>query len=197
MIKNTTIPTKICEQCQKTFAKDPRCTHKYFQRQRFCSQTCAGENWSKCRPPRDQETVFRTWFDAASNGCWEWEGAKDKDGYGIFSFEKKTARAHRVALQLSGIDVPKGGLVCHTCDNPSCVNPNHLYLGSNRQNSDDKVKRGRSLKGARHYMAKLTDNDVIAIRQSTETAVKTAKQFGISSSNVVMIRQRRTWTHLP
>ena len=189
---------KNCAECGLSFTKDPRNTHKYWEtRAKFCSKECTGKHRTASKPILDRETVFRTWFDPSVDGCWPWKGAQDKDGYGIFAFDGKTARAHRVALVLSGVDVPKGGLVCHTCDNPSCVNPAHLYFGSNRQNSDDKMNRGRSVKGARHYAAKLTDADVIAIRSMDGTHVSIAAMFGISHSNVTMIRQRKTWKHLP
>lgn len=78
------------------------------------------------------------------NGCWEWTGSKDGDGYGVI-WTKETnnnQRAHRVSLRLHGVDVPKDKMVLHQCDNPSCVNPQHLTIGDNKQNQKEAVERG-------------------------------------------------------
>ena len=93
-----------------------------------------------------EERFFEKFKVNDANGCWEWTAYKDKDGYGRF----KSKQAHRFAyLFLNGKD-PGKKLVCHTCDNPACVNPLHLFLGSVKDNSEDMVKKGRSLKGAKN-----------------------------------------------
>jgi hypothetical protein len=90
-------------------------------------------------------------------GCWEWLAGKDKDGYGSFQyggprgeqkFEKR--RAHRVSFDLFCGGLPEGMLVCHRCDNPSCVNPDHLFLGSTKDNVRDRINKGRSAAGESH-----------------------------------------------
>lgn len=141
--------------------------------------------------------TFDSKIEKAENGCWLWTDALFRDGYGAVSVNRKMLRAHRVALARSGVDVPKGAFVCHTCDTPRCVNPSHLYVGSSQQNVDDAVARDRHMRGTRSPHAKLTDEDVIAIRQASGTHNEIAAQYGVARPTISMIRKRKTWKHLP
>jgi hypothetical protein len=76
------------------------------------------------------------------DSCWEWQGAKNKQGYGMFSYMGKTLGAHRFSALINGIDI-ENKCVCHKCDNPSCVNPNHLFSGTHQDNTNDMVSKGR------------------------------------------------------
>lgn len=78
------------------------------------------------------------------DACWTWTRRRDKNGYGIVSWKLKARRAHRMALQLSGVDIPNGMLVCHRCDNPPCCNPAHLFLGTAADNTRDMMSKGRN-----------------------------------------------------
>lgn len=91
--------------------------------------------------------------------CWPWKAAtrRKEEGYGAFWMNGRHHPANRVALQLSGVNVPDGMVACHTCDNPGCCNPAHLFVGTPRENNDDKVLKGRNPKGQSHGMARLTD----------------------------------------
>lgn len=82
----------------------------------------------------------------SDNECWNWIGAKNKDGYGIFNLNGKNTSAHRALWIILNSEIELGLQVCHSCDNPSCVNPNHLWLGTDQQNKDDMVKKGRKRK---------------------------------------------------
>lgn len=187
--------TKACAHCGSIFARDKRNTWAYWERAKFCSRTCNAAAWSitaeKRRPPI--EDVFSKYV-TKSEGCWPWSGLVDKDGYGVFFHAKKQYRAAAFALGLDGRPVPKGLMACHTCDNPICVRPDHLYPGTAKQNMADAMARGRLRPGAK---AKLTEADVLAIRAASGTHEEIAARFGVVPSNVTLIRQRKTWRNIP
>lgn len=190
---------KICEECRNVFYRDRRCTWKHWARVKFCSRTCAGANRARLADEKrpSMQDKFRDQYVVDPCGCWEWTGLKDKDGYGLMPYAGKMWRANIVSLTLNGRAPGKGQMACHTCDNPPCVNPAHLYPGTNQQNVDDAVSKDRHMRGERSAHAKLTDEDVVAIRISTLSDTAIADKYGVSRSNVTLIRNRRTWKHLP
>ena len=99
--------------------------------------------------------------------CWLWQASKTHNGYGQF-FAGLECRAHRVSWVLHNGPIPEGMLVLHTCDVRHCVNPSHLFLGNGRDNTRDMIKKGRMCVGSRHKRAKLTEKDVIHIREARE-----------------------------
>lgn len=130
--------------------------------------------------------------------CWEWTGRKNDKGYGVFTNLKKSIRAHRVSYKIFKGEEP-GPVLRHTCDNPSCCNPEHLVPGTFQDNSQDMVDRGRSRKGQQHPHAKLTENDVMEIRRLHSEGVTLtylAAQFGITKGNASFITRGQTWTHV-
>jgi hypothetical protein len=117
--------------------------------------------------------------------CWEWTGGHFADGYGAINVGGKPSRAHRVSYEL--FTGPVGDWhVLHACDNPNCVNPAHLSLGTPRDNADDKVKRGRTSR-----TTKITDAQVSEIRESTATYRELADRYGVSFGLIAIIRGRR------
>lgn len=156
---------------------------------RFCSRKC-----SATKQHRSVPVEGRFWdFVAKGEGCWEWQAARDRGGYGVFSVTGKQVRAHRLAFKLStGID-PGEAMVLHRCDNPPCVRPDHLWLGDAKANANDAAVKGRTARGDRngarlyperlrrgpmpyrdpatrprgsgHSNAKLTEEQVIEIRK--------------------------------
>lgn len=106
------------------------------------------------------------------DGCWEWIGSKDKRGYGSFGLNGKTTSAHRVSWLIHFGEIPNRMFVCHHCDNPSCVNPSHLFLGTQKDNIQDMIKKKRYHKqtcwknaiGEKHPSSKLTNEQVRIIR---------------------------------
>lgn len=123
------------------------------------------------------------------DGCWYWTGCVDDTNYGRVFFNGKSRKAHRVSFTLQKGD-PGDLLVCHTCDNPLCVNPDHLFLGTRKDNMQDMVRKGRC--GTR----RLTEADVLAIRADDGTLLSIAKRFETSESNVFRIKNRISWQHL-
>jgi hypothetical protein len=137
-----------------------------------------------------------------SADCWLWTGAQKGGGYGAFRFEGKGELAHRVSYSLSYGPIPDGMLVCHTCDVKACVNPSHLFLGTHSDNMLDMVAKGRRFMpvGAQHSHAKLTREQVLAIRSAAEVldvnASWLAKLFGVTRANVRAILTKQTWKHV-
>ena len=118
--------------------------------------------------------------------CWEWTGALDPK-YGLFRIGGKLFKAHRYSMMLAGHD-PAGLFVCHTCDNPKCVNPDHLFLGTNQDNMDDKVRKKRTPK-VQPNIRKLTDEQVRYARDTSRTCLAVAEEFGVCKSTISLIRR--------
>jgi len=188
------VAAKNCAHCNATFERDKRNTWAYWEKAKYCSQACAGfaqtalANASRA----SVEVEFARWF-TQGDGCWEWQGARDRNGYGAFSYACVTRRAHVVALELDGRPAGRGQHACHTCDNPACVRPSHLYPGTPQQNVDDAVARRRHQHGERHYAAKLTPDAVRIIRASNLASPALAAQFGVTRTAIDMARSGRTW----
>lgn len=131
-----------------------------------------------------------------SGDCWTWTGKTDKDGYGVFYKDGGDFRAHRVGYEI-GHGVSPGDLcVCHHCDNPQCVNPAHMFLGTNAENTADRNAKGRQMRGERQRFAKLCESDVIAIRASMARQVDLAAQFGVTQGAISAVKLRHTWKHV-
>ena len=147
------------------------------------------------------EDAFR-WHmpgDPPENACWEWTGSCRQSGYGQIGVGSKTPGAHRVAYEIFVGPVPDGLLVRHTCDNPPCVNPRHLLVGTHQDNSDDKVARARQVRGQDIPWTRLTDADVIAIRTrhaQGETQSSLARVFAVSQSRISEITRQESWKHI-
>lgn len=132
--------------------------------------------------------------------CWIWKGAKLRGGYGNIKINGKTIQAHRYSYMLF-YDVDIAGYdVLHICDNPSCVNPVHLFLGDDVSNSKDRVAKNRQTKGEDHPHSKLTAEDVIRMRNTFSfgqlSMHEIAKLFEMSYAETNAILHRRTWRHV-
>ncbi len=103
-----------------------------------------------------------------TTGCIEWQKGKS-EGYGLIHVGKAVTRTHRLSYELNVGPIPRGLFVCHGCDNRPCINPRHLFLGTQKANIVDASNKGRMARGENHYLTKLTENDVLAIREMNGT----------------------------
>ncbi len=136
-----------------------------------------------------------------TTGCWNWIGTTFKgSGYGRLPkslVPGDKGRAHRLSYIVYKGQFPINNVICHTCDNPRCVNPNHLFSGTNQENLTDMVNKGRSYRGEKHYKTKLHISDVHNIRSRIgESPTKLGKEFGISDCSIRDIQKRRSWKHV-
>lgn len=162
------------------------------------------------------EIITRFWSKVQRVGpgdCWNWTACRTKDPsgnlrYGLFGVYRKNRLAHRVAYMISNGNIPDGLFVCHSCDNPACCNPSHMFLGTPDDNMKDKVAKGRQSHcgtrtpnvGETSPHAKLTDEKVRLIRsiykQGHTTVKQIARDFGVAQSLIARVVRRQSWKHV-
>lgn len=138
-------------------------------------------------------------------GCWIWIGGLSRTGYGGFSVGKNVMSSHRWSYSFFKGQIPDGLLVCHTCDNRCCVNPDHLFLGTPKQNMEDAVRKGRTSRvprtwGEKQHLSKLKEADVISIR-SEYTGERgqisaLSRKYNVSRTAVREAAKGQTWGHI-
>lgn len=138
-------------------------------------------------------------IDWRPGACWLWRGAEIANGYGRFKLNGSRISANRVSYALFNGSVPAGQFVCHTCDNPRCVRPDHLFLGSPADNAADRGAKGRHAHGERSGTARLTVGQVLEIDGalgSGQPHGAIADRYGVSKRTVQKIKSRANWAHL-
>lgn len=154
---------------------------------------------------RSQPLAAQFWENVhrkTDNECWPWEGNRSGGRYGRLRNHGQQLAAHRTSYEIHFGTIPEGMFVCHTCDNPICVNPRHLFLGTPNDNMQDKITKGREryLRGDENPASRLTTTEVIAIRErarSGETQSALARQYGISQSTISEIVLYKIWRSVP
>ena len=202
----------ICEYCCVDFERNyvrrfcsKSCWHKWnaknlssFNDTRFQWKNCTEEEKIEKIRLRFEEKVIK------SDKCWGWNGHLDKNGYPTLRFGSdgkgfKERRVSRISWLLYRGEIPKGKYLCHKCDNPSCTNPDHLFLASAKENSEDMVKKGRGNKGLKHGNSKLTEEQVKEIKIMYRDGYKVTlimEKFDICRVNVHQIGKNKTWKHI-
>jgi len=181
-----------CRHCQQLASKRGMCNRHYLR-------------WWKSTPPEERPAPTKSdlfWAKVHKGPtCWEWTGARRPSGHGLFNgFEGKSVSAARFSLELHlGYPPPPGTETCHRCDNPPCVNPRHLYYGTRQSNVDDAWARGLVPVGSARPAARLTEDQVIAIRESYALggdARTLAHLYGIAVPTLRHIVLGLKWKHV-
>lgn len=131
--------------------------------------------------------------------CWEWTASKSHIGYGRIRVAHKLLTAHRVAWKLAGRTIPLDMKVLHKCDNRSCVRLSHLFIGTQADNVQDMIRKGRMARGTRRSSSKLTDKDIPKIRGLSKGGMsnyKIAAKYGVSAPTIWHIVHRKKWAHI-
>lgn len=134
--------------------------------------------------------------------CWEWTGPRLKHGYGTHNDDGRKFLAHQLAVRLSGREIPKGLCACHRCDNPGCVRPSHLFVGTRKQNSEDMSRKLRGCHGEKQHCSKLSSADISAIRKRykryshKDGSGAIAKEYGVTPAQVWRVALGHQWRHL-
>ena len=176
----------VCVNCYKEFKVSP---FRFAYGRKFCSKKCYSEHATKPIEERFWKYVQKT------NSCWLWTGAMDANGYGTIRIKKKTHRSHVLSWSMKNglLLPPKGMCVCHTCDNPSCVNPDHLFIGTRKDNTHDMVLKKRMRVGT------LSPSDVYKIRELHalgHSYKDLAIDFKIHPQSIANIILEKSWKKL-
>ncbi len=161
-----------------------------------------------CKPHSAMERFEASYIPEPNSGCWLWIGTlRGSNFYGTIKVDGKNIAAHRFSYSLVNGAIPEGMVVCHRCDVPSCVNPDHLFIGTIADNEADKVSKGRQSKGERHRkalshlnrkgemspVAKLNWEKVKQIRASSKPQREIARTYGVSQTVISNIKLQKTW----
>jgi len=148
----------------------------------------------------DKDTIDRFFskVDKTSNpnGCWDWLGLKHPFGYGRFCANKQIYLAHRLSYIIAYGPITSSQCLLHKCDNPQCVNPEHLQIGTRRENARDRDKKNRTTKGQQCYNTKFTDQEVFEIKNSGLSIRELAKKYNSNYQTIWSIKKNVNWKHI-
>lgn len=191
IVKSTKVDC-VCRNCQKSFSVIPF----YKNKRKYCSQQCASQGMR----PQLKDRFFAKVKKLGD--CWEWQGSRLKTGYGRirigYGDSREMTLAHRVSWVLHNKKtLTSYQFVMHKCDNPPCVNPDHLMVGTPKDNTQDMIKKGRKRNGRapgeKNGSAKLTWAKVNDIRKSGKTPSQLAEMYGVTKSSISRILTNQSW----
>ena len=149
--------------------------------------------------PLTKERIEEKVLRIPEAGCWIWMGSSQVRGYGEIISNNRKHLAHRASYEAFVGKIPKGMYVCHACDNVACVNPNHLFLGTQKQNLQDMAAKGRSTRGSKNPMAKLNEAQVKLIRLALNEGMNSellAVMYQTTAKNIRLIATGKRWNHV-
>ena len=187
---------KRCSKCRviKPFNNFNRNVGMRFNLHPQCRE-CLG--FKTRRPKRTlNERLDHYSIPEPNSGCWLWFGAGDDLGYGNLWGNNKLTKVHRLQWERFNGYIPSGLEVCHKCDTPACINPDHLFLGTHKENMRDSVLKGRNARGERNGRTTLTEKQALAIRNDLRPAKIVGLQYGVGAACVRQIRRGVRWIYL-
>lgn len=195
--------SKICATCGTRFERRRyKCSAPRWAKARFCSRDCqiATTGVGRRKYASAADAVQSNISPEPNTGCWLWAGPFMKEtGYGRVGFDNREILAHRLSFEVHVGPVSADLMVCHTCDVPLCVNPQHLFLGTCKDNMMDAASKQRTTLGERNAMARLSADEVVQIR-AARSAGRSLRdigdEFNVSEANVRAIAKRETWRHI-
>ena len=188
-MRKARIPDKWCEHC-----KEPLKRSKKTKRYKYCSLSYSAKHREAGRVV-DTVKLFLSNINK-TDSCWLYTKCMSSAGYGRIVIKQKFVGAHRFSYEYFKGEIQDGMFVCHTCDNPPCVNPGHLFLGTAADNNHDKIKKGRDQRGESHWKSRFTMDEVVQIKAMLSSGVpasKIARDLSVHPQTIHSIKQGRTW----
>lgn len=188
-----------CQICHTPFSTLDRW---YIKERKFCSKKCFGIYYKKSKELENLKIIKQRLSDCCYEGrnkCWIWNSSKSKSGYGKIKFNGKDWRAHRLSYWIHKGKFSLNLRVCHSCDNPSCINPDHLFVGTDQENKDDQIRKNRHPKGEKIGQSKLKNGDILIIREMSKNGISQqaiADKYGVVQTTISGIVRRKTWKHI-
>ncbi len=139
---------------------------------------------------------FMSKINYKNNGCWEWNGYLNRDGYGQIYIDGKSYRSNRASWLIFKGELEDDMCVCHRCDNPKCVNPDHLFKGTVNDNNIDAMRKGSLRSGCLHPRAKLTEKEIVEIRNSKLSQNKLSKRYNVSKHAIWQIIKKLSYVEV-
>jgi len=200
--------TCVCKNCKNEY----QVSEYRLKRTKYCSSKCLyekTESWlvpfkiEKATQNEKLERIKENYekYVVRKEGCWDWTGYIDEKGYTLLSCSYKlgTTKGHRASWMIHRGLIPKGKLIRHICNNPICTNPEHLAIGTHQDNTDDKIKTGRQVRGSKHGSAKLNEDQVKEIKNHVHNGIsgpKIAKNYNVSCQVIYDIKNKKAWRHV-
>lgn len=189
----------ICHECHKNFDRGYPIAAKRAAKPQFCSSPCRKKYMRQVAADRMSERFWSNVDVRSDDACWEWKGRLNAAGYGLIDFGGRPHIASRLSLTWSIGRMSKNISACHSCDNPKCVNPGHLFAGTQKDNMQDAKAKGRIKAGNRGRRgndinsSRLKQDQVLEIKRSPPNDRAFSEKFGVSANAIRLIRIGKNW----